>query len=45
MADLPIIVQGPTVVLTPPERENVPTYWRWICDPEANAGLVDSGAA
>ncbi|HOV50279.1 MAG TPA: GNAT family N-acetyltransferase [Candidatus Cryosericum sp.] len=44
MADLPIIVQGPTVVLTPPERENVPTYWRWICDPEANAGLADSGA-
>jgi len=22
----------------------VPTYWHWICDPEVNAGLVDTGA-
>ena len=44
MADLPIIVQGTAVVLTPQQRENVPTYWHWICDPEVNAGLVDTGA-
>ena len=44
MADLPIIVQGTRVVLTPQQRENVPTYWHWICDPEVNDGLADTGA-
>ncbi|HWQ21756.1 MAG TPA: GNAT family protein [Clostridia bacterium] len=42
--DLPVITKGTRVVLTPQRRENVPTYWKWICDPEVNAGLTDAGA-
>jgi RimJ/RimL family protein N-acetyltransferase len=44
MDDLPIIVRGTKVALTPRQRENVPTYWKWICDPEVNTGLTDVGA-
>jgi RimJ/RimL family protein N-acetyltransferase len=44
MSDVPIIIKGMKVALTPQQRENVPTYWKWICDPEVNAGLTNSGA-
>ncbi len=44
MSDLPVIIKGTRVILTPQQRENVPTYWKWICDPEVNAGLTDIGA-
>jgi RimJ/RimL family protein N-acetyltransferase len=44
MDDLPIIVRGTKVALTPRQRENVPMYWKWICDPEVNTGLTDVGA-
>ncbi|MDO9099123.1 MAG: GNAT family protein [Caldisericota bacterium] len=44
MDDLPIIVRGTKVVLTPARREDVPTYWKWICDPEVNRTLSDIGA-
>lgn len=43
-SDAPIVVGGTKVALTPQQRENVPTYWRWICDPAVNAGLTDVGA-
>jgi RimJ/RimL family protein N-acetyltransferase len=41
---LPIITQGITIILTPSSRDEVPTYWRWICDPDVNATLSDTGA-
>jgi RimJ/RimL family protein N-acetyltransferase len=44
MSDIPVIIKGTRVALTPRQRENVPTYWKWICDPEVNAGLTDAGA-
>jgi len=44
MTDLPVITKGTRVALTPQHRDNVPTYWKWICDPEVNAGLTDMGA-
>lgn len=44
MSDIPIIIKGTKVALTPQQRENVPTYWKWICDPEVNVGLTDIGA-
>jgi RimJ/RimL family protein N-acetyltransferase len=44
MSDVPIIIKGMKVALTPQQRENVTTYWKWICDPEVNAGLTNSGA-
>jgi len=44
MSDIPVITKGTKVALTPRQRENVPTYWKWICDPEVNAGLTDAGA-
>jgi RimJ/RimL family protein N-acetyltransferase len=44
MSDIPVIIKGTRVALTPQQRENVPTYWKWICDPEVNAGLTDTGA-
>ena len=44
MSDIPVIIKGMKVGLTPQQRENVPTYWKWICDPEVNAGLTDIGA-
>ena len=45
MSDNPIIIKGRKVALTPQQRENVPTYWKWICDPEVNAGLTTPGRA
>jgi len=44
MSDAPVIIKGTKVALTPQQRENVPTYWKWICDPEVNVGLTDIGA-
>jgi RimJ/RimL family protein N-acetyltransferase len=44
MGDIPVIINGTKIALTPQQRENVPTYWKWICDPEVNAGLTDVGA-
>jgi RimJ/RimL family protein N-acetyltransferase len=44
MSDTPVIIKGTRVALTPQQRENVPTYWKWICDPEVNVGLTDIGA-
>ena len=44
MTDPPVIIKGTKVALTPQQRENVPTYWKWICDPEVNSGLTDMGA-
>lgn len=44
VADLPVVIKGTKVALTPQQRENVPTYWKWICDPEVNVGLTDTGA-
>jgi hypothetical protein len=44
MPNLPVIIKGTKVALTPQQRENVPTYWKWICDPAVNAGLTDIGA-
>ena len=44
MTDLPVIIKGTKVALTPQQRENVPTYWKWICDPEVNVGLTNIGA-
>ena len=45
MTDLPVITKGTRVALTPQHRDNVPTYWKWVCDPEVNAGLTDMGAS
>jgi RimJ/RimL family protein N-acetyltransferase len=44
MSDVPVITKGTKVALTPRQRENAPTYWKWICDPEVNPGLTDIGA-
>ena len=44
MSVIPIVIKGTKVALTPQQRENVPTYCKWICDPEVNAGLTDAGA-
>lgn len=44
MSAVPIIIKSTRVALTPQQREHVPTYWKWICDPEVNAGLTDAGA-
>ncbi|MFA4932275.1 MAG: GNAT family N-acetyltransferase [Caldisericia bacterium] len=44
MSDIPVIINGTKVALTPQQRDNVPTYWKWICDPEVNAGLTGAGA-
>ncbi|MBA4365381.1 MAG: hypothetical protein C0398_05170 [Coprothermobacter sp.] len=43
MSDIPVIINGTKVALTPQQRDNVPTYWKWICDPEVNAGLTGAG--
>lgn len=40
----PVIMQGTKVMLTPACRDEVPTYWKWICDPEVNVTLADTGA-
>jgi hypothetical protein len=40
MSDIPVIIKGTKVALTPQQRENVPTYWKWICDLEVNARLT-----
>jgi len=39
-----VIAQGKKIFLTPPCRDFVPTYWKWVCDPEVNATLADAGA-
>jgi len=44
MSGASVIIKGTKVALTPQQRENVPTYWKWICDPEVNVGLTDIGA-
>ncbi len=44
MEKLPVIMHGTRVVLTPACRENVPTYLRWITDPELNVFLMTFGA-
>ena len=44
MDQLPIIIQGTMIILTPSSRDEVPTYWRWICDPDVNVTLADAGA-
>ncbi|MHB8070359.1 MAG: GNAT family N-acetyltransferase [Candidatus Cryosericum sp.] len=41
---LPVIMRGMKVMLTPACRDEVPTYWKWICDPEVNVTLADTGA-
>lgn len=43
MENLPVIMKGSKVVLTPARREDVPTYLRWITDPELNIFLLDYG--
>ncbi|MGB9666614.1 MAG: GNAT family N-acetyltransferase [Candidatus Cryosericum sp.] len=43
MEHLPVIMSGTKVVLTPACREDVPTYLRWITDPELNVFLLDYG--
>lgn len=43
MENLPVIMRGSKVVLTPARREEVPTYLRWITDPELNVFLLDYG--
>ena len=43
MEHLPVIMSGTRVVLTPACREEVPTYLRWITDPELNVFLLDYG--
>lgn len=40
MSDIPVIINGTKVALTPQQRANVPTYWKWICDSQVNAGLT-----
>ena len=43
MENLPVIMSGTKVVLTPACREDVPAYLRWITDPELNVFLLDYG--
>ena len=43
MENLPVIMSGTKVVLTPACREDVPAYLRWITDPELNIFLLDYG--
>ncbi len=43
MEQLPVIMRGTKVVLTPACREDVPAYLRWITDPELNIFLLDYG--
>jgi len=43
MENLPVIMNGTKVVLTPACREDVPAYLRWITDPELNIFLLDYG--
>jgi RimJ/RimL family protein N-acetyltransferase len=40
----PVIMRGTRVILTPSCRDEVPTYWKWICDPDVNETLADIGA-
>lgn len=44
MDQLPVIMRGTRVILTPSCRDEVPTYWKWICDPDVNETLADIGA-
>ena len=43
MENLPVIMSGTKVVLTPACREDVPAVLRWITDPELNVFLLDYG--
>ena len=43
MENVPVIMTGTKVVLTPACREDVPAYLRWITDPELNVFLLDYG--
>ena len=43
MENLPVIMRGAKVVLTPACRDDVPAYQRWITDPELNIFLLDYG--
>jgi RimJ/RimL family protein N-acetyltransferase len=43
MENLPVIMSGTKVVLTPARREDVPAYLRWITDPELNVFLLNYG--
>ncbi len=43
MENLPVIISGSRVVLTPACRDDVPTYLHWITDPELNVFLLDYG--
>ena len=43
MENLPVIMSGTRVVLTPACREDVPAYLHWITDPELNIFLLDYG--
>ena len=43
MENLPVIMSGPRVVLTPACREDIPEVLRWMTDPELNIFLLDYG--
>src|SRR5450756_506184 len=43
MENLPVIMSGTKIVLTPACREDVPAYLHWITDPELNIFLLDYG--
>ncbi len=43
MENLPVIMRGSKVVLTPACREDIPAVLRWITDPELNVFLLDYG--
>ena len=43
MENLPVIMRGEKIVLTPACRDDVPAYQRWITDPELNIFLLDYG--
>ena len=45
MENLPIIMRGTKVVLTPACREDVPTYQHWFMDPKVNIFLLNYGRA
>ena len=43
MENLPVIMSGTKVVLTPACREDIPAVLRWMTDPELNIFLLDYG--